>query len=307
MRGIAGGLLLGIIFAFGVLALFFALRPTAFITRLRTLTARQGSQSSLEVWMQTNTRSIAPGFVSHFADWLGQGLRQLWSDNSVRERLSRAGNPTDLTGFRIAQLRAIAIGAAVAVGFGVLRTLSGEAPPAPLWLIFTGVCGLAGASWVDLRLTMAAAKRCRGIETQLPDVAELLAFTVTAGVSPAAGLLRLTNRMQGPLIDELRIATREIANGALVADALGEMADRISSRPLQRFVDGIVIAIERGTPIAEVLRAQAMDARSEQHRRLMESAGKREIMAMVPVVFLILPVVIVVAVYPGIYGLTLMV
>lgn len=307
MRGIAGGLLLGAMFAFGVLALFFALRPAAFSSRLRALTMRQGSQLSLESWMQTNTRSIAPGFVSHLADWLGQGLRQLWSDDGVRERLARAGQPTDLTGFRIAQLRAIAIGAAVAVGFGLLRAFGGEVPPVPLWLVFTGVCALAGASWVDLHLTLAAAKRSRDIETQLPDVAELLAFTVTAGVSPAAGLVRVCARMEGPLIDELRIATREIANGALVADALGAMASRMASRPLQRFVDGIVIAIERGTPIAEVLRAQALDARSDQHRRLMESAGKREIMAMVPVVFLILPVVIVVAVYPGIHGLTLMV
>lgn len=307
MRGIAGGLLLGAMFAFGVLALFIALRPAAFTTRLKALAASQGQVSSVDSWMQTSTKSIGPGFVSHLADWLGHGVRLLWSDDSVRERLRRAGNPTDLTGFRISQLRAIAIGITVAVGFGLLRTIGGDVPMLPLWLTFAGLCGLAGASWIDLRLTLTASRRCREIEAQLPDVAELLAFTVTAGVSPAAGLVRLADRMQGPLVDELRIATQKIANGALIADALREMVDRIASRPLQRFVDGIVIAIERGTPISEVLRAQAMDARSEQHRQLMENAGKREILAMVPVVFLILPVVIVVAVYPGIYGLTLMV
>ena len=307
MRGIAGGLLLGAMFACGVLAVAYAVRQSAFSTRLRSLTARQSSGSSLEGWINANTRAIAPGFVAHLAGWLGQGLRHLWSDSGVSERLARAGHPTDLTGFRIAQLRAIAVGAAVAVGFGLLRAFGGEAPAVPLWLMLTGVCALAGASFVDLNLTLSASKRSRDIETQLPDVAELLAFTVSAGISPAAGLARVGSRMHGPLVDEIRLATRDIANGALVADALNAMADRIGSRPLRRFVDGIVIAIERGTPIAEVLRAQALDARSEQHRTLMESAGRREIMAMVPVVFLILPVVIVVAVYPGIYGLTLMV
>lgn len=307
MRGMAGGLLLGAMFACGALAVFYGLRQSAFSARLQALNERNNAKSSMDFLSTNEVRPITSGFTAHLANWLGQGLRELWSDEGVRERLARAGSPTNLTGFRIAQLRAIAVGASVAVGFGILKTIGGEPPAAPLWLILTATCGFAGAALVDLNLTLAAARRCRDIETQLPDVAELLAFTVTAGISPAAGLVRVSNRMQGPLVDEIRLATKEIANGALIADALNAMAQRIASRPLQRFVDGIVIAIERGTPIAEVLRAQALDARSEQHRSLMESAGKREIAAMVPVVFLILPVVIVVAVYPGIYGLTLMV
>jgi tight adherence protein C len=90
-----------------------------------------------------------------------------------------------------------------------------------------------------------------------------------------------------------------------LADALEDVAYRTRSASVQRFVDGIVVAVDRGTPIADVLRAQAMDARDAGHRALMESAGKREIYALVPVVFLILPVVVVVAVFPGFYGLVL--
>jgi tight adherence protein C len=48
-----------------------------------------------------------------------------------------------------------------------------------------------------------------------------------------------------------------------------------------------------------------MDARAVGHRYLMESASKREIFALVPVVFLILPAVVVVAVFPGVIGLAL--
>lgn len=307
MQTIASGLLLGAMFAFGLLAVGYGLRQSEFSIRLKALASRDENRPTLDIWVNGAGRSINPGIMGHLVDWLSQGVRQLWSDESVTERIVREGQIRDLTAVRVAQLRAIAIGALVAVVVGILRSMAGEPPAAPLWLILTATCGLAGAAIVDLRLTMAAARRTRDIDLQLPDVAELLAFTVSAGVSPAAGLVRVTQRMAGPLVAEISIATRDIANGALVADALNEMATRIGSRPLQRFVDGIVIAIERGTPIAEVLRAQALDARSEQHRRLMESAGKREILAMVPVVFLILPVVIVVAVYPGVYGLTLMV
>src|SRR5699024_9743743 len=68
---------------------------------------------------------------------------------------------------------------------------------------------------------------------------------------------------------------------------------------LGRFGEGVSIAIERGTPLADVLRAQAQDAREEAKRELMETAGQREIMMLVPVVFFVLPLVIVFAIFPG--------
>ena len=66
-----------------------------------------------------------------------------------------------------------------------------------------------------------------------------------------------------------------------------------------RFVDGLVVAIQRGTPLGEVLRAQAADAREAARQSLIEQGGKKEISMMVPVVFLVLPVTVLFAVYPG--------
>jgi tight adherence protein C len=61
----------------------------------------------------------------------------------------------------------------------------------------------------------------------------------------------------------------------------------------------MIIAVERGTPLADVLRAQAQDVRETGRRAVMESGGKKEIAMMVPVVFLVLPITILFAVYPG--------
>ena len=66
-----------------------------------------------------------------------------------------------------------------------------------------------------------------------------------------------------------------------------------------------MIAIDRGTPLADVLRAQATDARDVRRRQLMETAGRREVAMLVPVVFLILPITVVFALFPGFYGLNL--
>jgi len=58
--------------------------------------------------------------------------------------------------------------------------------------------------------------------------------------------------------------------------------------------------LERGTPLAEVLRAQAQDARDEAKRELLEVAGKKEVAMLVPLVFLILPITVIFAIFPGI-------
>ncbi|WP_434080360.1 hypothetical protein [Sanguibacter sp. Z1732] len=59
------------------------------------------------------------------------------------------------------------------------------------------------------------------------------------------------------------------------------------------------MAIERGTPLSEVLRAQAEDAREVGHRALMEAGGRKEVYMMIPVVFLMLPVTVLFAIFPG--------
>jgi tight adherence protein C len=44
------------------------------------------------------------------------------------------------------------------------------------------------------------------------------------------------------------------------------------------------VAIERGTPLAEVLRAQAADVREYSKRSLLEAGGKKELQMMAPLI-----------------------
>ena len=81
--------------------------------------------------------------------------------------------------------------------------------------------------------------------------------------------------------------------------ALQGLADRTGLPSLARFVDGLIVAVERGTPLAEVLRAQAQDVRETGRRTVMEVGGRKEIAMMIPVVFLVLPVTVLFAVFPG--------
>jgi len=157
----------------------------------------------------------------------------------------------------------------------------------------------------DWLLSARAKRRGKRMGEQLPTVAELLAFAVAAGEPPLAALDRVARTVDGELPSELATVVSDVRVGASLSVALRDLVGRSQSPAIGRFVDGIVVSLERGSPLAEVLRAQAADARAAGRRQLLESAGRREVAMLVPVVFLILPIVVVIALFPGVYGITL--
>src|SRR5690606_27557072 len=104
---------------------------------------------------------------------------------------------------------------------------------------------------------------------------------------------------RGELSGEIRILLADVRSGVNLSSALDGMARRTELPSVARFTDGISTAVERGTPLSDVLRAQAQDAREVGQRALMEEGGRREVLMMMPVVFLMLPVTILFAVFPG--------
>jgi tight adherence protein C len=140
---------------------------------------------------------------------------------------------------------------------------------------------------------------------ELPAIAEMLALSVGAGEGVSGALDRVSRIARGDLADELRRTLADARAGTPVVDALTRMAGRSSVPALARFVDGIAVAVDRGTPLAEVLRAQAGDVRAERRRALLAVGGRKEIAMLFPVVFLVLPVTVVFALYPGFANLSL--
>jgi tight adherence protein C len=151
----------------------------------------------------------------------------------------------------------------------------------------------------DQRLTRAVREREQRMLSEFPTIADLLALSVAAGEGPVGALERVARIGSGELAGELRRALSEARTGAGLVQALDGVAERTTLAPLARFVDGVAVAVERGTPLADVLRAQAADVREARKRNLLEIGGRKEIAMMVPVVFLVLPVTILFALYPG--------
>lgn len=233
------------------------------------------------------------------------GVEQvLGGAGSVRRRLERAGLSTTVHEFRVEQVVWGLIAFAVAAAFGVLRALSGPANPATL-LVLCLAAFAGGVVARDNRLSSQVRTRERRILEEFPTIAELLALAVAAGESPVGALDRVVRRSGGELSADLARVLAAVRTGEPVAAAFDRLAATTGLPLVSRFAQGIAIAMERGTPLADVLHAQAADVREAGRRNLIELAARREVAMMVPVVFLILPVTVLFAFYPGLIGLSL--
>ncbi len=234
-----------------------------------------------------------------------QGVeRVLGGATSVGRRLDRAGLSTTVHEFRIEQVvwGLVAFGAAAALG--VLRALATPTNPVGLLLLCVVAFGL-GVVARDTWLSSQVTARERRILAEFPTVAELLALAVAAGESPVAALDRVVRRSGGDLSSELARVLAAVRTGEPVAAAFDALAARTGLPLVSRFAQGVAIAMERGTPLADVLHAQAADVREAGRRELIEVAARREVVMMVPVVFLVLPVTVMFAFWPGVVGLHL--
>ena len=258
--------------------------------------------------------AAAHGFERYprLSQWLGPRLRSAVralgrfgaTPADLASRLRRSGSPLTVDQFRAEQVvwgvGGLAAGVATAIGLSSSR---GSSPLALVVLVAT--MAVSGAAAREYTLGRAVALREARILAELPTVAEMLALAVNAGESIGGAVERVARIASGSLADELRLMLGAAKSGTPLGEALRELADSTRVAELRRFADGIAIAVERGTPLADLLHAQANDIREAGRRRLMEEGGKREIAMMIPVVFLILPVTVVFAVFPGIVAINL--
>lgn len=257
-------------------------------------------------------RPVAAAPTSAAAGIFGPLLRQaadlvervLGGSTSVRRRLQRAGLDRTLQDFRIEQVVWGLVGFAAAAAVVLLRALGGVGSPGS-GVVFCLLGFVCGVFLRDNRLSTQVKDRERQVLVEFPTVAELLALSVAAGESPVSALDRVVRRSNGALSDDLAQVLARIRTGEPVGAAFESLARSTGLPIVARFATGITVAMERGTPLADVLHAQAADVREAGRRLLIETAARKEIAMMAPVVFFVLPVTILFAFYPGVLGLRL--
>ncbi|WP_166983836.1 type II secretion system F family protein [Paramicrobacterium fandaimingii] len=239
-----------------------------------------------------------------FGPVLGRAARMLSAalggNVSVEKWLGQSGSALTVQQFRTRQVLAGVAGLVGGAGLGVALVQNGRGLIALLMPLALAVAAIVG---YDLLLRRRASSRVAQISEEVPTVLEFLSLSLSAGEGIVDALRRVADIGSGELSVELRRALVDTAAGSPVASALTRCAARVDSPPLTRAVEQMCAAMEHGSPISLVLRAQAQDAREEFKRTLLEAAGRKEVAMLVPLVLLILPLSIAFALLPGIFVL----
>ena len=141
------------------------------------------------------------------------------------------------------------------------------------------------------------------INEELVNILQMLSIMISAGESPMMALRYISQRSVGYIPKLIAQSFSKYESGRNLAQTLEQIAIATGSSQVRRLTNSIQIAIQRGTPILDVLNNQVQSLNKQINLALLKKSGKSEIALLIPVVFLILPVSISFAIWPSIYGL----
>jgi tight adherence protein C len=199
---------------------------------------------------------------------------------TIRRRIDSAGRPGGMTVERYAGRKATLFVLMSGAGF-VLLLATGTVVP----LLTLSVYG-----WIatDISLSGTARRRQQAIDRALPDFLDVVAVSVSAGVSFRPALRRVAESLGGPMGEEAIMALQQMELGASRREAFQALRERNQSQFIAQFVTALLQAEELGVPLADSL----VDI-SKEMRRAAYQRGRREAARAAPRVSLIVSMLIV--------------
>lgn len=243
-------------------------------------------------------RNIKP-IVTKLASLDEKGNKQSKSARKRQEteklalQLRKAGMHISTGSFNYLKLGVMVVGIILSVGIGLLLK---DVTSYYIMIIIVG--SMLSALSPTLVLNAKIKKHQNAIRAQLPDTLDLLSVCMEAGLSFDASLLKVSERMEGPLIDELVTVFRQIQLGKSRNDALKTLSDSTDVSELKTFISAVIQANTLGIPITNVLAAQSEQLRIAKREQIKEKAAKVPSKMTIPTVLLILPAIICVIMGP---------
>jgi tight adherence protein C len=163
----------------------------------------------------------------------------------------------------------------------------------------------AGAGWVlpSFVIRKRGAARLDEIDRLLPELIDLLIATIEAGIGFTASLQMIAERMRGALGDELRLTMKQQTLGMSIGQSLEDMADRCGTTSVRAFVRTASRGESLGVSVGPVLRELSTDQRRRRRQAAREKMQKAPVKLIFPLMFLIMPALMIVLMYPAGYAL----
>jgi len=138
-----------------------------------------------------------------------------------------------------------------------------------------------------------------GTLMEIPDFASLLWFAVSAGESLDASIKIAVARSSGYVSGEFESVLRNVEHGALLQIELQNLAVESKSEHIRELATKLAVALNNGSAMAELISDFVQSTTAELRTQLLSRAGKNETKMMIPMVFVILPVTVMFALYPS--------
>ena len=221
------------------------------------------------------------------------------SADAIGSRLIAAGLSSQITPAQFLAVKsgAALLGTLVAVVFGVTVAAIAGVVLVP---VFAGLGFFAPETFLTLKIK----QRRERIRSELPDALDLLAVSVEAGLGLDGAIAKLTEHMEGALVDEFALTLSEMRVGESRPDALKKMAERVPAPELAAFVRSVLQADQLGISLGRILRVQAADSRLRRQAAAEEKAMKAPIKMMFPTALFIFPAMFIVILGPAVLNFT---
>jgi tight adherence protein C len=145
--------------------------------------------------------------------------------------------------------------------------------------------------------------RLEEIDKRLPEMIDLLIATVEAGMGFTASLQLVSERFNGALGEELRLTMQQQTLGMSIQGALDEMVLRCDTSSVRAFTRTAARGESLGVSIGPVLRELSTDQRRRHRMSARTKMQKAPVKMIFPLVFLVMPALMIVIFYPALYGI----
>jgi len=263
--------------------------------RLVEYGGRPMTLEEIELSQPFNQRVLLP-LIQASAQLFGRFTPQR-SLETTRKKLDLAGNPNNWSATEFLGIRALAAIVLTILTF-FLTMLTDIALTQRL--LFIGAMGVLGYVLPSVWLGSRIRRRQDEVVKTLPDALDLLTISVEAGLPFDGAMQRVADKWDNELSKAFQRVLTELRVGKSRSDALRDMSERMDVPDVTSFVAALIQADQLGISIAKVLRIQSEQMRIKRRQRAEEKAQQAPIKMLIPMTFLIFPVVMIVILGPAV-------
>jgi tight adherence protein C len=266
----------------------------------------------LVIYFAQNVLPDGPDDVRTYMDPLPGGLKLIWPfvlmfsvlvemfySNRYLDRtetkLQHTGVSYILTAEQFIALRYVSIVICTLLTLIVLFSLKNVHD---IWL-FVLLAAAGGYMFPLVWLSDTRKRREMQVVRALPIYLDFMTMAVEAGLNLSGGMQQALNKgPKGALRNELSIVMRDMRSGITRAEALKRMDARLHVDDVTRFVNAMIQAEKMGSSMANTLRIQSEQRRTERFQRAEKKAMEAPVKLVFPLIVFIFPVTFMVLGFP---------